>query len=135
MNYQKIYNDLINRGKSRVWPEDTYGEWHHITPRCLEGSDEPENLVKLTPEEHYVAHQLLVKIYPDNPKLIYAASMMTVDTRGGRVNNKLYGWLKRARSTAFSKIMQGTVSGMAGKFHSEEAKRKISDANKGRRVI
>jgi hypothetical protein len=35
---------------------------------------------------------LLIKIYPDNPKLVYAAHMMC---SGNSRNNKLYGWLKR----------------------------------------
>lgn len=55
------------------------------------GDDSPQNLVKLTPEEHYLAHQLLVKIHPENSELIYAAQMMTI----GRTTNKLYGWLRR----------------------------------------
>ena len=64
MNYKKIYDSLIERGKNRNLNE--YGEKHHIVPKCLGGSNKKENLVKLTPEEHYVAHQLLVKIYPNN---------------------------------------------------------------------
>jgi hypothetical protein len=31
----------------------------------MDGSDLVSNLVYLTPEEHYVAHQLLVKMYPE----------------------------------------------------------------------
>lgn len=89
MNYKKIYQDIINRAKNR--PDPPLFEKHHIIPRCLGGLDNPENLVKLTPEEHYVAHQLLVKIYPGNDSLIYAARMMIPN----RPNNKMYGWLKR----------------------------------------
>jgi hypothetical protein len=89
MDYHRIYNRLIERGKTRIIHE--YTEIHHIIPKCVGGSDFPDNLVKLTPEEHYVAHQLLVKIYKDNDKLVYAACMMVPD----RPNNKLYGWLRR----------------------------------------
>jgi hypothetical protein len=71
-----------------------YTEIHHIVPRCIGGDDNPENLAVLTPEEHFVAHLLLMKMHPDNAKLVYAAFMMTV---GNQRNNKLYGWLKRKR--------------------------------------
>ena len=90
MDYLKIYNQLIERAQSRD-DETTFYEKHHVIPRCIGGTDNPSNIVKLTPEEHYVAHQLLVKIYPHNAKLSFAASMMIPN----RPNNKLYGWLRR----------------------------------------
>jgi hypothetical protein len=64
MNYKKIYDNLISKGRNRVL--NCYVERHHIIPKCMGGTDDEENLVELTPEEHYVAHQLLVKIYPKN---------------------------------------------------------------------
>lgn len=63
MNYQKHYELLIERAKSRTLAG--YFERHHIIPKCMGGSDEPENIANLAPEEHFVAHQLLVKIYPE----------------------------------------------------------------------
>ena len=98
MDYKRIYDSLIDRGRNRTF--DGYGENHHIIPRCMNGSDNSENLVKLTPEEHYVVHQLLVKIYPHNSKLIYAATLMTAK----RSNNKIYGWLRRRSAIAFKKM-------------------------------
>lgn len=96
MNYQKIYDSLIEKGRNRLLKE--YSETHHILPRCMGGSDDKENLVDLTPEEHYLAHQLLVKIYPNNHALVKAASMMIPN----RPSNKMYGWLKRRFSEAQS---------------------------------
>lgn len=89
MDYHAIYSRLIIRGKNRIL--EGYTEVHHIIPKCMGGTNTLSNLVKLTPEEHYVAHQLLVKIFPDNRQLVYAAQMMIVN----RPNNKMYGWLKR----------------------------------------
>jgi len=71
MNYQKIHNQIINRAKDRLLED--YSEKHHIIPRCVNGTNAKENLVYLTPEEHYVVRQLLVKMYPQNHKLIFAA--------------------------------------------------------------
>lgn len=110
MDYNKHYNILISRAKDRIL--EGYAEEHHILPKCMGGTNIKENLVKLTPEEHFVAHQLLVKIYPDVPGLIYAVRIMCF---GGGRNNKWYGWLKKRFSETHSKYR-----------HSEETKNKIS---------
>lgn len=104
MNYLRIYNDLIIRANNRDELK-SYTEKHHIIPRCMGGADDMYNLAKLTPEEHYLAHQLLVKIYPNNHQLVYAATMMCACSKShnnSRSNNKLYGWLKRKLSIAAS---------------------------------
>ncbi len=36
---------------------------HHIIPRCMGGSDHGDNLVVLTPREHFLVHKLLWKIH------------------------------------------------------------------------
>jgi hypothetical protein len=108
MNYKKHYTTLIDRAKERILED--YTEKHHIIPRCMGGSDDENNLVRLTPEEHYVAHQLLVKIYPNNKSLVYAALMMIVN----RPSNKLYGWLRRKHSTTQSYRQTGTSNNQFG---------------------
>lgn len=110
MNYKKIYDNLIDRGKRRTSSE--YFESHHIIPKCVGGTDEVENLVKLTPEEHYVAHQLLSKIYKHNPKLVYAATMMVAN----RQTNKMYGWIRRRLSKATSDNQSGSGNSQYGTF-------------------
>ena len=55
--YTKWYFNIINRAKSRVL--GGYTEKHHIIPRSLGGSDDLDNLVKLTAKEHYIVHLLL----------------------------------------------------------------------------
>lgn len=108
MNYQKIYDSLIEKGKNRKL--DCYKERHHIVPRCLGGSDDEFNLVDLTPEEHYVAHQLLIKIYPNNHALVKAASMMIPN----RPSNKMYGWLRRRFSEVKSIEQSGSKNSQYG---------------------
>lgn len=100
MNYQKHYNALIERAKSRNL--EGYSESHHIIPRCIGGTDHRNNLVSLTPEEHYTAHLLLVRIYPGCHQLVHAAHMMTVGSTMHCRNNKVYGWLKRRYSQVCS---------------------------------
>ena len=99
MNYERIYESIVARGKERVTVEG-YSEHHHIIPRCLGGSDDKENLVTLTAEEHYVVHQLLVKMHPGNRKLVYAVTIMSRNSNGCRSNNKMYGWLRKKFSEA-----------------------------------
>jgi hypothetical protein len=96
MDYQKHYNNLIDRAKNRII--NGYKERHHIIPRCLGGSDDPLNLVDLTAEEHFVAHQLLVRIYPSNKKLVTALAKMCCSSSGNKRNNKWYGWIRKRYS-------------------------------------
>jgi hypothetical protein len=76
MNYSLHYTRLIERSRSRVL--EGYKERHHIVPRCLGGTDDKSNIAVLTAEEHFVAHQLLVKMYPGNRDLVYATQLMTL---------------------------------------------------------
>jgi hypothetical protein len=108
MNYSLHYNKLIARARNRIIDEFT--ESHHIIPRCMGGTDDLSNIVDLTPEEHYLAHQLLVKIYPGNNALVRAAAMMIVNRPG----NKLYGWLRKKFAAAQSIRMAGTGNSQFG---------------------
>jgi hypothetical protein len=61
MDYKKVYARFIESRKSMV--HDGYFEVHHIVPKAFGGSNEPDNLIKLTPSDHFFAHVLLAKIY------------------------------------------------------------------------
>ena len=63
MNYYKIYTQLINKRKENLFKG--YSEKHHIVPRSLGGTDDKCNIVLLTAREHFIAHLLLSKIYPE----------------------------------------------------------------------
>lgn len=115
MNYKLHYELLIERARNRTLAG--YSERHHIRPRCMGGTDDPHNLVRLTPEEHYVAHQLLVKIHPEIPTLIFAAQRMTQ----GRPSNKLYGWIRRRHAAA-----------QKGRTFSAETRQKMRAAKLGK---
>jgi len=133
MNYQLHYDRLMQRGRERSLPREIYVERHHIVPRCMGGTDESANLVELTAEEHYIAHQLLVKIYPDNALLWCAVAMMTASAKTTIRNNKMYGWIRQGLSKATSKLRKEWYKnnphpkGMLGKRHSDEARAKISE--------
>jgi len=113
MNYKLHYDRIIDRAKVRNM--NSYSERHHIIPKCMGGTNDKSNLVKLTPEEHFVAHQLLIKIYPSSPGLIKAAHMMTVNSKNHKRNNKLYGWLKRELAKVTSKSQTGMGNSQYGR--------------------
>lgn len=126
MNYEKIYNDLISTSRDKIL--DGYSERHHIIPRCMGGTDDSSNIVSLTPEEHFVAHLLLVKIYPHNRSLVYSAMMFHKDT----ANNKAYGWLRRRRAAlGISESHKKLISkALAGKKKSQDHRDAMSRAQK-----
>lgn len=74
MNYKKIYEALVSK-------DTTYQvfEVHHKVPKCMGGDDSSQNLVKLSHREHWLAHKLLTKIYPDNNKLWFAFAAMSMN--------------------------------------------------------
>jgi hypothetical protein len=126
MNYGKIYDSLISRALERTSSADEYYEKHHIIPKCIGGDNSKSNLVLLTASEHFLAHQLLVKMHPENHKLVFAAHMMINGSqKHKRVNNKEFSWLKARRRQSLMVLN-------SNKIFSEEHKRKLSLAKKGK---
>lgn len=101
MNYRLHYERLIERARNRVL--SGYVETHHVVPRCIGGTNERSNLVQLTAEEHFVAHQLLHKMHPNVSGLAFAMVSMTGNPYGHR-SNKTYGWIKRKVAIAQSGV-------------------------------
>lgn len=104
MNYAKIYDQLVEKCKPRGLDKssvDYYTEIHHIVPRCIGGSNAPDNLVMFTGREHFLAHMLLWKIYPEDNNLFHAAWMMSnrsfINHRG-----RVYEALKKQHAVILS---------------------------------
>lgn len=71
MNYKKHYDLLIETRKNRILSDSLIYEKHHIIPKSLGGSNKRENLILLTPREHFIAHWLLWRIYK-NKEMAFA---------------------------------------------------------------
>lgn len=135
MDYRKLYNGLVSfrtlnpLNKSKV----VYTERHHIVPKCLGGSNSKENLVRLTGREHFLAHRILNKIYPDNADLKTALFLMCKSNRSNvrRVDSKLYEHLKTAQAKRMSALHKGK-KWSKGKTHSIATRDKISSSQKGK---
>jgi len=152
MNYQRIHDAIINRARNRKL--QGYLERHHVIPRCLDGTDELNNLVELTAREHFIIHKLLCEIYPDNDKIFFAYRMMAV-MKNSKDNERTYyvssREFERIRMLANEKIgntlrgrklpprdskiieKQQETRKLNGYRHSSETKKKMSEKAKGRK--
>jgi hypothetical protein len=130
MKYIKIYNQIIDRAKTRQI--EGYTEKHHVIPKCLGGSNDKDNIVQLTAREHFLCHQLLCEIYPNNDKLKYALFLMAIGKNKKIkyiISSRVYEQLK----IEYSKISKGKLKpeGFGDKIkNNKERKEKISKANK-----
>lgn len=126
MDYQKVYNSIVGRAKNRVL--EGYGEYHHITPKCIGGEDIPENLVKLTYREHFICHWLLHRIHPKHKGLAFTFHMMSSENPNKNLKRKYTPSsrvLEEARNAA--KRM-----GESNPMKRPEVRAKVSAALKGR---
>lgn len=127
MDYEKIYNQLIEKRRKEVLkkcdkddPNYLYCEIHHIIPRCIGGSDDEANKIALTAREHYIAHLLLRRMHPDCYALSVAVEFMQVDpakyvagnnaacSRKFRFNGRLYQ-LIREENARMKSVIQSNL--------------------------
>jgi hypothetical protein len=125
MNYEKIYNQIIDRAKARKL--EGYKEKHHIIPKCMKGSNNKDNLAELTAKEHFICHRLLVEIYPNNKKLIFALWGMCNQNKDGN----RYKVSSRSYSQARIKFSE-SIKGYKHPPRSEKSKLLLSIAKKGK---
>lgn len=129
MDYQRIYNELIEARRSTPVPEG-YTEQHHIIPRAFQGTNDADNLIALTPEDHFMCHRLLAKIHGGPMNIaIWRMSQVNGDSaRGVYISPRVYA---EARKN-FVRAISGSNSPMYGKPKSEETKQKLREANLGK---
>lgn len=125
MNYEKIYQQLMDRALTRTLPG--YKERHHIVPKCMGGNNSKLNLVDLTAREHFIAHKLLCEIYPNTDKLQYALWMMANKPQSG-TQQRLYTITNRE----YDRIKLLISKTRKSFTHSEETKKKIRQSSKGK---
>jgi hypothetical protein len=132
--------------------EEIYRESHHIFPTSIFGKN--KRTVNLTPREHYIAHWLLYKIclkrygelHPRTKKMANAMSMMICESA---LQSRMYPsryydharniWRKHWENPSKPRYGKDNHMYQIGENHprfgvklSDETKRKIGDANKGR---
>ncbi|MLU53259.1 HNH endonuclease [Salmonella enterica subsp. enterica] len=140
MNLARLYSQLIGiceerngKPKSKYARKSGY-EIHHIIAQNMGGSDHPNNLVLLTPKEHYLAHHILARLYGGG--LSFAFWRMTNGKKGRTGLNqpataRQYATAKALISRQMTGI--GHPTGPRRKPRSEAHKAALSAACKGKR--
>ena len=136
--YSIWYDNIITNSQKRI--TDDYTESHHIIPESLGGPDTPENRTALTAREHFICHWLLTKIHPTGDahwKMINALRIMRAENKSQtryktKITSRVYEKLKTEYSLLQSERGRGSGNSMYGRKQTDEAKAKISAANRGR---
>ena len=76
MNYKDIYLKTVSKFKNQILEDGVYFEKHHIVPRYAGGSDDEDNLVKVTYKQHIFLHKVLFALYR-NPQDLAAVRLMS----------------------------------------------------------
>lgn len=129
------------RLQERAKGNGIYYESHHIIPRSLGGDNEDDNLILLTPKEHFIVHALLVRMTTgrNRRKMIFALQMMT---GVGKYKSRLFEYHRIEHAENMSKIHRGKIvsiesrnkmsESLKGHVTSNSTRQKIGDANRGR---
>ena len=133
MTYSAVYCALISKRLQTPLPDDEYGEVHHIIPKSEGGTNDKDNLVRLSAREHYIAHLLLARIYNDS-KMWFAIHRLLFgyERNYTRTTSRLYSTIRVQNSRWMSEVHKGKSTWNKGKSLSEEHKRKISKSMRGK---
>lgn len=84
-----------------------YVESHHILPKSMGGTNNPTNLINLSPRQHFIAHHMLWKAYKSKETTAAFFSMTNQNNqfqhRNYKVNSKVYESLKIEFQSTISK--------------------------------
>jgi len=141
--YTQWYYDIINNARNRVLDKSIYIERHHIIPKCMNGSDDKTNIVKLTAREHFLCHWLLTKMVSKNNynRMLNAVWRMVCIEQYGRrykINSRIYQKLREQFSLLMSNRIVSEITkdkirtARVNQIISNETKIKMSESAKGR---
>lgn len=141
MNYQKIYDQIVNRAKietkQRIVRKKAgeYFEGHHIIPKCLGGTGwqsnyNHPNIVILTAREHFLCHWLLHEIHKNDYRLAKAFYAM-VAIKG----KKQVRYIPSSRIVEYAKVQSSKLHSIYMKevFWTEEMRKKMSESHTGKK--
>ena len=128
--YTKCYFNIIE--SARATPPSGYVEKHHIIPRCIGGTNEQTNLIKLSARQHFICHLLLTKMCngQEKYKMDNAIKFMVTFSKKQEGRTTLHissRWVEYAR-----------INGAIGKKNKpcpQYQKDAVSKANKGKPAI
>lgn len=137
--YTKWYFLIVSTAKnrnlnSRLEAQKILGyvEQHHIVPKSMGGSDSVENLVYLTPKEHFCLHLLLVRMTSSIEKAKLSAALWGMSNQTNdnqqryKLSSRMYDLVKKENSKQMS-ILRTGHSWNKGIPKTEEHKKKLSE--------
>lgn len=127
------YESLMESWKEK--PHDGPTETHHILPRCMGGTDAPENLVNLPVRVHFVAHVLLVECTRARSHYKLASALARMSGHGKYSSPELYEEVRtkvREAMSGSNNPQYGKPGPMLGRKFSLQHKRKISESQRGK---
>jgi hypothetical protein len=122
--YSKWYFNIIQTALLRL-NIDEYFEKHHIIPKCMDGTNDKENLVNLTTKEHFICHLLLTRMTTgvSQNKMIFAFCMMSVTSDSTqqryKITSRLFESMRKQRTHSLESKNKMSVS-HTGLTQSEE---------------
>ncbi len=132
----KPYEDFLLECKQK--DIESYAKHkHHILPVFMGGSNEPDNFIVLTPEDHYNAHLILAGCFevgmPEHHYNIAAGNLIMRNAR--RTLKKVFGdntpvdliFFWEQANIHMKSALKGESNPMFGKTHSEDARVKMSE--------
>lgn len=151
MTYKEFIDNILSTRGNRGITDDEYYEVHHIVPRCMGGTDNLNNKIRLYAKEHYEAHRLLALENPNNEKLIYAwwcfvngwnaekqeRYIVTADEyEEAKIKYSKMMSEKNSgeKSVFYGRHLFGKDNPSWGRNHTEETKKLLSELAKGRKM-
>lgn len=143
--YLCIIDNALSEDRKKLDRNDSeyiYYEAHHILPKSLfpKYKNDNNNIVLLTPDEHFKCHKLLAEIFP-TPEMTFAYWLMS---NGHELSAEEYEKIRLKFAKAISKKLKGVSKSESHREHirqariglsygnlTEEHKQKISNALKG----
>lgn len=133
--YTNWYYAIIDAASVRI--NNGYTESHHIVPKSLGGTNNKDNLVRLTAREHYICHLLLTRMVTgtNRTKMVYALWMIS------NMTDKKSARLYQSTRESFAELMKqrkhtpDTIAKMSlvqsGKTISAEQRERLRVINTG----
>jgi hypothetical protein len=113
----------MDRAGSRELVDGEYYETHHKKPTAIGGSNDKNNLVKLTYREHFISHWLLHRIFPENRELAASFHIMAYGKSWRSSRSKRSSYVPSSRTLEEARLAK--VFARKGTKHSEETLEKM----------
>lgn len=143
--YARWYYSIIDRART-YQSFHGYTERHHIKPKSLGGSNEKENIVRLSAREHYICHWLLTKFISGSYrfKMVCAFHRMQNMKNAKYRNSRAFQANKEQLSKLMSDFQKSRVKSkehqerisksLTGKKRDAVARKNIADGKTGVRL-